>query len=202
MTATVWPKEMVDAFKPDHVAPIVGFLAHEACPATGKVFEVSGGWVAQVRWQRSGGVGFPTNVPLTPEAIAAKWDNIIDFDNGRATHPTSTQEALQQFFENFTNSNIGDGAVSKSDGSKIDVVAAKSHKFESTTYTFTERDVILYALGVGATRKDLQWVYENDEKFAVLPTFGVIPGSAFLTAIDLSSIVGDFNPVSTCNMTV
>jgi multifunctional beta-oxidation protein len=26
MTATIWPQEMVDAFKPDYIAPLVGYL--------------------------------------------------------------------------------------------------------------------------------------------------------------------------------
>ena len=43
------------------------------------LFEVSGGWAAQTRWQRSGGHGFPVNKPLTPEAIIAKWDAITGF---------------------------------------------------------------------------------------------------------------------------
>ena len=34
-------------------------------------------------------------------------------------------------------------------------------------YSYTERDVILYALGVGATEQELKWVYEQDEAFSV-----------------------------------
>jgi len=55
-TTQVWPQEMVDAFKPDFVAPLVGYLASEDCETSGELFEVSGGWAAQVRWERSGGV--------------------------------------------------------------------------------------------------------------------------------------------------
>ena len=46
---------------------------------TGSLFEVSGGWAAQTRWQRAGGHGFPVNKPLTPEAILGKWDVITNF---------------------------------------------------------------------------------------------------------------------------
>ena len=35
MTKTIWPQEMVDLFKPDYVAPIVGFLSSDDCPVTG-----------------------------------------------------------------------------------------------------------------------------------------------------------------------
>lgn len=43
---------------------------------------------------------------------------------------------------------------------------------EPVTYTYTERDVMLYALGVGCGRDDLPFVYEKNLR--VLPTFAVI----------------------------
>ncbi|KAJ8502009.1 hypothetical protein ONZ45_g11934 [Pleurotus djamor] len=107
MTATVWPQEMLDAFKPDFVAPVVGYLTSEDNEdTTGSLFEISGGWAAQTRWQRAGGHGFPVNKPLTPEDIAAKWSVITTFDDGRTTNPSSTQEALQQLLENFGNEEV------------------------------------------------------------------------------------------------
>lgn len=87
---------MVDKFKPDYVAPIVGYLVSEGMWFTfssvsdadhhlanqeinGKLFEVCGGWAAEVRWQRSGGHGFPHNKKLTPEAVISKWGLITGF---------------------------------------------------------------------------------------------------------------------------
>ncbi|KIK63149.1 hypothetical protein GYMLUDRAFT_41469 [Collybiopsis luxurians FD-317 M1] len=103
MTETVWPKEMLEAFRPEHIAPLVGYLtSQDNDEVTGKLFELSGGWVAQTRWQRSGGYGFPTQKPYTPEDVVAKWKQITVFDE-RATHPTSTSEAMQQLIENFEN---------------------------------------------------------------------------------------------------
>ena len=55
------------------------------------------------------------------------------------------------------------------------VVEAKKSPTEPVHYSYTERDVILYNLGIGATATDLQWTYEGHEQFAALPTFGVIP---------------------------
>lgn len=47
---------MVQAFKPDYVAPLVGYLTSEAnTETTQQLYEVSGGWVAAVRWQRAYG---------------------------------------------------------------------------------------------------------------------------------------------------
>lgn len=71
---------MVDAFKPDYIAPVVGYLASEANEdATGGLFEIMGGWAAQTRWQKTGGHGFPVNRALTPEAVISKWDAITNF---------------------------------------------------------------------------------------------------------------------------
>ncbi|KAL0954850.1 hypothetical protein HGRIS_003789 [Hohenbuehelia grisea] len=55
------------------------------------------------------------------------------------------------------------------------VAEAKRQTFEPVPYSYTERDVILYNLGVGATEKELQWTYEGDDEFGALPTFGVVP---------------------------
>lgn len=35
MTETVMPKELVDALKPEFVAPLVAYLAHDSCPENG-----------------------------------------------------------------------------------------------------------------------------------------------------------------------
>ena len=52
---------------------------------------------------------------------------------------------------------------------------AKEMKSQVVDYTYTDRDVILYNLGVGAKRTDLSLVFEGDDNFQVLPTFGVVP---------------------------
>jgi multifunctional beta-oxidation protein len=190
MTATIMPPEMVEALKPDYVAPLVAFLGHETCPDTGKVFEVGSCWIAAVRRQRSGGYGFPVNRPLEPEDIAAKWSVITNFDDGRATYPTSPQESLQDIYSNYLNQQ-------QAEEEGLDEVNAKARKLEipPTVHEYTERDVILYALGAGCTRKDLQFVYENDENFSVLPTYGVVPGLSAATAVSFGEFIPSFNPM-------
>ncbi|KDQ24667.1 hypothetical protein PLEOSDRAFT_41213 [Pleurotus ostreatus PC15] len=177
MTATVWPQEMLDAFKPDFVAPVVGYLTSAANEeSTGGIFEISGGWAAQTRWQRAGGHGFPTNRPLTPEDVIAKWGVITNFDDGRDTHPSTTSEAVQQLVENFGNTGSDSDPKAFADAEDSALVAeAKQQISAPVDYQFTERDVILYNLGIGATAKELQWTFEGDDEFAALPTFGVIP---------------------------
>ncbi|KAK7033073.1 peroxisomal hydratase-dehydrogenase-epimerase [Favolaschia claudopus] len=112
MTATVWTQEMLNNMKPDFVAPIVGYLTSEDNSETsGSLFEVAGGFAAQTRWQRSGGYSFPSKKPYTPEDVVAKWKSITSFDDGRATHPLTTSEALEQMVANFGNN--GDDVKAK-----------------------------------------------------------------------------------------
>ncbi|KAJ7494673.1 hydroxysteroid dehydrogenase [Mycena galericulata] len=73
------------------------------------------------------------------------------------------------------------------------VAEAKRITVEPAHYTYTERDIILYNLGLGATEKDLQWTYEGDDEFSAIPTFGVIPQFKASGAIPLDWLP-DFNP--------
>jgi multifunctional beta-oxidation protein len=68
--------------------------------------------------------------------------------------------------------------MSKGKNEHVDVEKALAHRFEPSTFKYTERDVMLYALGVGegattpTDEKSLQFVYENSPNFAALPTMG------------------------------
>ncbi|KAG8705715.1 hypothetical protein FRC12_020735 [Ceratobasidium sp. 428] len=194
MTATIWPEEMVKAFSPDFIAPLVGYLASESNEDTnGALFEVTGGWAAQTRWQRAGGHGFPQNKPLTPEDVLSKWNIITNFDDGRATYPTSTQEAIQQIVENFSNTSSDSAPADPEDPSSITEAKKEMAASEPVEFEYTEREVILYNLGIGATEKELQWTFEGHENFQALPTFGVIPqfGASSSMSYDF---VPNFNP--------
>ena len=62
----------------------------------------------------------------------------------------------------------------------IDVDQALGHEFPPQTSRYDEKDLALYALGVGAGANpldsgELQYVYENASDFRALPTFGVVP---------------------------
>jgi multifunctional beta-oxidation protein len=63
-----------------------------------------------------------------------------------------------------------------------------------STYTYTSRDVILYALSLGASRHDLPLVYERSPTFHALPTFAIVPTYFSKGAYDLSSILPNFDP--------
>ncbi len=64
-----------DKLGPQWVAPLVTYLCHESCEATGRVFSVAGGRVAEIFIGEGDGY---TDPDLTPESIAANWDAITD----------------------------------------------------------------------------------------------------------------------------
>src|SRR6185437_7578226 len=76
--------------------------------------------------------------------------------------------------------NLG-SAKTKGGNELIDLDLALGYTFPDATSSYDERDVSLYALGVGAAKdpldsKELQTVYElHGDGMHVLPTFGVTP---------------------------
>lgn len=197
MTRTILPEEMVQAFKPDYVAPLVALLCSDALPEPGTkgLYEVGSGWFTNTRWQRSGGYGFPVDKPLTPEAVLENWDKIVNFDDGRADYPYDNQTGVQRIMANLENRINQE--ESNAEGSDIlaNIEKAKKAKANGTEFTYTERDVILYNLSVGAPRTRLPLVYENDENFQALPTWGVIPWFNAETPFNMEDIVKDYSPM-------
>lgn len=155
MTRSIMPEEMVQAFKPDYVAPLVALLCSDKVPnpATGGLYEVGSGWVGRTRWQRSGGHGFPMDVTLTPEAVNRVWDRIINFDDGRADHPEDAQDGLKSIMSNMSNRSGGAKGGAKNEGS-VDqeildnIQRAKEAKAEGSKFSYDDRDVILYSEGL------------------------------------------------------
>lgn len=201
MTRTIMPEELVQAFKPEYVAPLVALLAHEQVPSSGHVFEVGSGFIARVRLQRSGGYAFPIRDGVcTPEQIRDKFSAIDTFDS-RATHPTSSAEAIGPILENAQGGSgsaepgSGAGSATGGPGSTDALSKAQAKKYAPISYTVTERDVILYNLGIGAKRTDLRWVFEGDTGFEALPSFGVIPQFPAQMQIAYSDFLPNFNPM-------
>jgi len=94
MTATVMPKELIAASKPEYVAPIVGFLCSEDPDVpTGRVFESGSGYFAELQWRRTDGVFLDLDKGITVSDIKANWSKITDTTN--MTEPDQ-QKQFQQ----------------------------------------------------------------------------------------------------------
>lgn len=195
MTRTILPEEMVQAFKPDYIAPLVLALCSDKVPdqPSGRLYEVGSGWAGRTRFQRSGGVSFPRNKTLTPEDIAASWDKIVDFDDGKADYPTQLADALK-----WMSADIKASKSDESSGETNYLAAIEKAKNATPTpseFTFTERDAMLYNLGIGAKRSDLKYVFEGADDFQVIPTYGVIPPFDAEMPFSFDEIVPNFNPM-------
>jgi len=172
LTETILPQEIVDALDPAVVSPLVAWLCHEDCEETGGLFEVGGGYFGKLRWERALGKLYRVGRSITPEDVRQSWSTIVDF--GKTEHPTSVNESMQPIMENIQR------GASKGGNAFVDVDEALGYEFPEARSSYDERDVALYALGVGAGANpldaaELKLVYELDNDFQTLPTFGVVP---------------------------
>ena len=99
MTEGLFPAGAFDKLKPELVSPLVAFLCSDECKETGSLFEVGGGWMSKVRWERSLGIGFNPDEGFTPEDVAANFDKLCDFEG--AVHPKDNIEALRELMANI-----------------------------------------------------------------------------------------------------
>ncbi|MEM9196098.1 MAG: SDR family NAD(P)-dependent oxidoreductase, partial [Myxococcota bacterium] len=173
MTETVLPPNVLEHLRPEYVTPLVLWLCHEECKETGGLFEVGGGYFGKLRWERADGQMYRVGREIRAEDVRASFGKVVDF--GAAHHPENITASLGPVMENIQ------AGPSKGGNEWIDVDEALGYEFPETTTSYDERDLALYALGVGAgsnplDSKELQLVYElSGDGFVPLPTYAVVP---------------------------
>jgi multifunctional beta-oxidation protein len=92
MTATVMPPDVLEALKPEMIVPLVAVLVHKSCEENGAIYEVGGGHVAKIRWERASGLVLKADDSYTPGAILKKWDQVSNFKD--AEYPTGPADFM------------------------------------------------------------------------------------------------------------
>lgn len=173
LTETILPPELIAALKPEYVSPLVAWLCHESCTETGGLFEVGGGFYAKLRFERTEGVTFRLGRPVSVEDVKQSFNKVTDF--AKSTHPSNVNESMAPIMANVQ------AGTSKGGNEFIDVDQALGYELPEVKSSYDERDLAIYALGVGAAKnplddKGLQTVYElHGEGMRAIPSYGVIP---------------------------
>ncbi|EGF97477.1 uncharacterized protein MELLADRAFT_85332 [Melampsora larici-populina 98AG31] len=120
---------------------------------------------------------------VTPEKLIAKWDQVTKFDQN-ATYPTSTAESIEQIMANCGADSESSDPASESGTPQMEdyldledsevVAQAKRETIDPIELPHTKRECILYNLGVGATKKELKYVFEGSSNFQVIPSYGML----------------------------
>ena len=77
----------------EYVVPCLAYLCAEELESSGCVFEAGGGWMAQVRWQRTPGVFFKMD-SFTVENVRDSWGKITDFTDATAPEEEGTATGI------------------------------------------------------------------------------------------------------------
>ncbi|KAL5482279.1 hypothetical protein EMCRGX_G022586 [Ephydatia muelleri] len=198
LSAHVMPPQAQEILKAEYVAPVVAFLCHESCQDSGIIVETGGGWTAKVRLQKSSGAVFH-HKPFSIEDVSTNWSKITDMS--KPLYHT-TNEGIMAYAFSVLSGESGTGTSVTGLEPKEEAKKVGDAGVRAGVYTYTPRDVILYALGVGASlsqtdTSELKFLYEGHEDFSVLPSFAVIPAqTTAMSDIFSRGVPGlkEFNP--------
>ncbi|KAF2897650.1 hypothetical protein ILUMI_08517 [Ignelater luminosus] len=171
LTQDILPPDLFEELKPELIAPVVVYLCHESCQENGVIIESAAGWAGKYHIVRSNGAVLRKNIkdPVSLEDVRDNWNKVTDMKNSQ--HLESIQEASASLITLLDELRTETSNRTETSSQETDV------------YTFSNKELILYALGVGASVKypeELKFLYESHEDFSALPTFFVLPGMAAL----------------------
>ncbi|KAM0331294.1 hypothetical protein ACHAQA_002964 [Verticillium albo-atrum] len=181
MTKTILSDEVAKLFLPAHVAPLISALTSHVTPSniTGGVYEVGSGWFGKTRWEVLQGNSGADDVAarLPSPATSPK------------SYPSSIEENLAVFRQQTEQKKANTPESVLASIKKAQSAAPLISKF-----AYSQRDMILYALSVGAKHTDLPLVFEGDKNFTPLPVFGLIPFFNAEAPYKMEDIMLKFDP--------
>lgn len=175
MTEDIMPQEALEDLKAAYIMPLVVYLCHDSYNETSGVFELSGGHICKLRWQRTKGAALrEPGKEMLAEDVRDNWSAVTDWKE-----PNNVKDILEaNMYAAAQIGRIQSGDNDLCSGHPIQPQLAKQHKFADITTEHDQYKCILYALGVGMSTKDpdhLKFLFEGSEDFCVLPSYGVIP---------------------------
>ena len=101
MTATVMPPDVLEQLKPEFITPLVAVLTHSSnTKESGGIYEVGGGHIAKLRWERAHGLLCKPDDTYTPGTILAQWDKVKDYNEAEhASGPADFMGRLEEALE-------------------------------------------------------------------------------------------------------
>ncbi|KAF5307489.1 hypothetical protein FQR65_LT06844 [Abscondita terminalis] len=165
LTKDILPPSLYEELKPELIAPVVAYLCHESCEESGSIIESAAGWAGKVSVFRGNGTLIRKKITdsVSIENVRDSWMKIVDVKD--ATLCESVNVATSSLMESLDRLQTG---------TEISTTSR-----EGDIFTFDSKDLILYALGVGASVQipdELKFLYENHEDFVALPTYYILPG--------------------------
>nr|CAB3254232.1 peroxisomal multifunctional enzyme type 2 [Phallusia mammillata] len=186
LTESLMPPSSEKELRPEYIMPLVVYLCHDSCTENGGLFDLGGGLISKLRWQRTkGAVLREIGRDMRPEDVKEHWSTITDFSEAYSLK-TNTESSMKTA-EAIARIQSGDNDLGSNHPIRPNV--AKKHKFAPLVTTHDRNAIILYALGVGAStkRKDnLKFLFELHDEFCALPSYGVVPpfGSMMLGNVE------------------
>lgn len=104
MTETIMPPDVLKQLTPDYIVPLVAVLVHKSNTETGGIFEVGGGHMAKLRWQRAKGLLLKPDDSMTPGTIVKGWSQVKDYSEPEYPHgPANFMGLLENALEMKSN---------------------------------------------------------------------------------------------------
>jgi len=189
MTKTSFKGEEFNKFDPSQVSPFYVTLSSDKVQTTGETFEVGAGWIGNTRFQRAWGSVCKDKNP-SAEFVRDHFDEVTDFSKFQIIE--NIKESYLGIFERVSAGDDEDDEE-EDDDDEEDEDDEESDANEDL-FKYTDRDSVLYNIGLGAHANELKYVYEQSPDFQVLPTYGVIPWmSKNDGGLDFNKLLNDFN---------